>query len=71
MALGIILGPMADLNFRRGILAGKGSFLPFVTRPISLIIILTMAVVIFYPMIKRRMQMKKARAGQGSSENAA
>jgi putative tricarboxylic transport membrane protein len=36
MTLGIILGPMADENFRRALSIADGSLTPFFTRPISL-----------------------------------
>ncbi len=49
MALGIILGPMADLSFRRGLLAKSYSVLPFFTRPISLVLILTIFMVTIGP----------------------
>jgi putative tricarboxylic transport membrane protein len=40
IVLGLILGGMADSNFRRALQASRGNFLPFITRPISLIVIL-------------------------------
>lgn len=33
--LGFILGPMIETNLRRGLIASQGSYLPFVTSPIS------------------------------------
>jgi len=33
-------GNLVDANFRRALLAGKGSFLPFVNRPISIVLII-------------------------------
>ena len=35
LMLGFILGPMLEENFRRALLISRGSFAPFVTRPIS------------------------------------
>ncbi len=47
LILGMILGPLADGNFRRALLASDGSLLPFVTRPVSILfmamIVLTLA----------------------------
>lgn len=43
MVLGLILGPMLEENLRRALVLGKGSLLPFVTRPISLILFLLVA----------------------------
>ena len=33
--LGYIVGPMAELHFRRSLMYSEGSFLPFLTSPIS------------------------------------
>ena len=38
--LGFILGPMAEVNLRRGLQLSKGSFMPFFTRPVSLIFLI-------------------------------
>jgi putative tricarboxylic transport membrane protein len=40
VVLGLILGPLVDSNLRRMLKATGGSLEPFVTRPISLIILL-------------------------------
>ena len=53
MALGIILGSMADTNFRRGVLSGKYSFLPFFTRPISAILVICLVLVLVWPLIRK------------------
>jgi putative tricarboxylic transport membrane protein len=45
--LGVVLGPLLESNLRRAILLGDGSLLPFVTRPLSLLMLLTILVVIF------------------------
>lgn len=59
----VIGGELCDANFRRALLAGKGSFLPFVTRPISLILILAILYMIFiefvWPIIKKSRQSTK------------
>lgn len=62
MALGIILGPLADLSLRRGILASQYSFIHFFGRPISLVIIVALVAVIVYPRVKRWKQKKKNQA---------
>jgi putative tricarboxylic transport membrane protein len=33
--LGFILGPIAEVNLRRGLMSSNGSFMPFVTQPIA------------------------------------
>ncbi len=45
--LGIVLGPMLENNFRRAILLGDGDLSPFLTRPLSLTMILIIAFVLF------------------------
>lgn len=40
LILGIILGPMIEDNLRVGLIKTNGNFLPFITRPISLTIII-------------------------------
>ncbi|MDR1903375.1 MAG: tripartite tricarboxylate transporter permease, partial [Treponema sp.] len=59
IVLGLILGSMADSNFRRALQASEGNFLPFVTRPISLIIIFLLLFTMisqtgFYKNLKRK-----------------
>ncbi len=59
MVLGLVVGKeLIDSNFRRAVLAGKGSLLPFVTRPISLALIVLLLIVvlkdILNPVLKRR-----------------
>ncbi|MCK9548648.1 MAG: tripartite tricarboxylate transporter permease [Sphaerochaeta sp.] len=38
--LGIVLGPLAEMNFRRALILSDGSYLIFITRPISLAFLL-------------------------------
>ena len=47
IVLGLILGGMADSNFRRALQASQGSFRPFVTRPLSVIVLLLIFFTIF------------------------
>jgi putative tricarboxylic transport membrane protein len=39
LVIGIILGPMADENLRRALMAHQGDLLPFFTRPIALLLL--------------------------------
>lgn len=41
--IGFILGPMIEVNLRRALMVSHGSFVPFVTRPISLIFLIVAA----------------------------
>lgn len=46
--LGFILGPITETYLRRGLQLSKGSFLPFLTRPISgAFLVLTVAFILF------------------------
>jgi putative tricarboxylic transport membrane protein len=40
LVIGVILGPMADENLRRALMVSQGSFLPFFTRPVSVMLLL-------------------------------
>lgn len=67
MILGIVVGGnLVDANFRRAILAGKGSLLPFFTRPVSLVLIAILVLMIageaLGPRLKKRQAAKKAAA---------
>jgi putative tricarboxylic transport membrane protein len=45
--LGFILGPVVELNLRRGLMQSRGSFLPFFTEPVSgVFLVLTLVMVI-------------------------
>ena len=47
MILGIILGPMIEDNLRVGLIKTKGSFIPFLTRPISFALIILILLTLF------------------------
>ncbi|HUX12503.1 MAG TPA: tripartite tricarboxylate transporter permease [Spirochaetia bacterium] len=49
MVLGIILGPILDNNLRRALVLSDGSLLPFLTRPVSLVLFL----IIIFVMVSR------------------
>ena len=64
LVLGLILGSdLLDVNFRRALLAGKGSFAPFFTRSVSLAMIAFIAIVLFFQYLfpKIRSRQKKDR----------
>lgn len=56
--LGFILGPMADTNMRRALMLAKGSLLPFVTRPVSLVLLIAMVLVMVSKYIPRKRGVK-------------
>jgi len=51
MILGIILGPMVENNLRIGLIKSNGSFLPFLARPISAILVIIIVVLYSAPYI--------------------
>lgn len=60
--LGFILGPLAEVNYRRGMIRTKGDFMPFLTSPISAVFLLiALAVVVMYA-TKPLREKKKAQA---------
>jgi putative tricarboxylic transport membrane protein len=64
LVLGIILGGILDENLRRALILSDGSLIPFVTRPISLILITAIVIVIVsrLPIVMRLMaKMKEKR----------
>ena len=63
MALGIILGSMADTNFRRAILSGQYSFAPFFTRPISAVLAFCLLLVVVWPLIRSFWEKRRAARG--------
>jgi putative tricarboxylic transport membrane protein len=46
LVLGIILGPLVDTNFRRALKASNGDFSIFFTRPVSLVLVVSIVVLI-------------------------
>ncbi len=55
--LGLILGFLAETNFRRALLMGNASI--FFTRPVSLALLVLAALSFFYPLIKSKLGRKK------------
>ena len=64
IVLGIILGNMIDENFRRSLIVSDGSLSIFVTRPISLVFLVIIAITII------RMIYKKKPAAQATAASA-
>ena len=66
MILGLVIGgELVDANFRRAVLAGKGSLAPFVTRPLSMVLVAILVIIMvnefFGPAIKRKLGFKQNR----------
>ena len=64
--LGYILGPMLEENLRKGLTYGNKGFLPFLTRPVSLVLLLVAVGSLAWPFIRDRRDAKRKAAGQES-----
>jgi len=58
LILGFILGPIIETNLRQGLMSSRGSFLPIITRPISLIFIAFAIFSIILPIIAKKKNKK-------------
>jgi putative tricarboxylic transport membrane protein len=56
LILGLILGPMVEENFRTGLIKSEGSFLPFLTRPICLVLLALLFLAFAVPPLLRRLK---------------
>lgn len=54
LILGLILGPMVEENFRTGMIKSEGNFMPFLTRPICLVLIALLLLAFVVPQLLRR-----------------
>lgn len=61
LTIGLVLGYLMETNLRRSLLLSGGSFLIFVTRPFSLLILIVSFVSLFYPMIRSALKKRKAK----------
>lgn len=59
--LGFILGPIIEINLRRGLMKSQGSFSPFVTEPISLVFLLITVIVTIITIINEIKKAKKVK----------
>ncbi|MBN1648276.1 MAG: tripartite tricarboxylate transporter permease [Spirochaetales bacterium] len=66
--LGLILGPMVEENLRVGLIKTDGSFLPFLTRPISFVLFLILASLYLWDPVKAGIKFL-IRKGKGPAEN--
>lgn len=57
--IGFILGPMFEINFRRALMLSEGSFLPFITKPISLVFLLCAVLSIVFAVINELKKRKE------------
>ena len=70
LVLGVVLGPILDVNFRRGLVLSDGSLMPFFTRPISaaLWILILVTFLLGSQWFVRRMQKLGRKLSPGGSE---
>ncbi|GAA0239124.1 tripartite tricarboxylate transporter permease [Haladaptatus pallidirubidus] len=54
--LGVVLGPIAEENLLRSLQLSGGSYSIFVTKPLSLVIVIAILVILFGPAIKPRIE---------------
>ncbi|GAB3482796.1 tripartite tricarboxylate transporter permease [Marinomonas epiphytica] len=47
LVIGVILGSMADENLRRALMVSEGSLMPFIERPVSLLLISIIVLIVF------------------------
>lgn len=57
--LGFILGPTIETNLRRGLMKSQGSFVPFLTSPISAVFLLIAVIVLILTIRKQVAKLKK------------
>lgn len=64
--IGLVLAPIAEVNLRSALMASDGSFLPFLTRPVSGALLLLAGVVLVWSLVQaRRFQLSKPAAISG------
>jgi len=61
--MGLILGPMAETQFTLSLTMSKGSYLPFITRPLSGVMLFFAVVLIVWPLIQAARKGRTAAAG--------
>ncbi len=62
LILGIVLGGIIEKNFRKALVISKGSYLTFVTRPVSLLFLVLAVIMIVRPAISAARKRSKAAA---------
>jgi len=62
IVLGYILGPLIETNWRLGLMAARGDYLPFLTRPLSALLLVMALGSILFPVIMSKFGNKKNHA---------
>lgn len=68
LLLGFILGPILEVNLRRGLMKSQGDLLPFITEPISGVLIAVTVIIVSVITVK---QLRTARAARKENTTAA
>ena len=50
--IGFILAPIAESRLRQGLMMTDGSYLPLVTQPLTLSLLIVSGVLLFWPMLR-------------------
>lgn len=58
IVLGIVLGPIVEEEFRRSLQMSGGDFTVFLTRPITIILLIAAIAMLFFPLLKQFVQTK-------------
>jgi putative tricarboxylic transport membrane protein len=69
MILGLILGPMIEENLRVGLIKTDGSFLPFLSRPISFVMFMIVVIMFFWDPIKKIIVQRQRTGKKGGTDN--
>jgi putative tricarboxylic transport membrane protein len=65
--LGIVLGPLLEVNLRRSLLLGDGSLMPFLTRPLSVTMIVVIIAIVFGPTLLKPLTRSRERSRSDSA----
>jgi len=63
--LGVVLGPLTESEFRRSVEMANGDFMIFFTRPISLVLLIVSAIMLFYPILNEYFKKRKTKTNGG------
>src|SRR5699024_2031238 len=68
MLLSLILAPIIEKNFRRAMVISENEFSIFVTRPVSLVILIV-TLIVFVGIIRNQFKKSKLRENEGINKN--
>jgi len=67
VVVGMILGPLAEAQMRNAVSIGEGSFLVFVQRPMSVVLLLVVVAVLLLPRVWKVVQARRSRSAVAPS----